>query len=306
MNRKGFTLIELLVVIAIIAILIGLLLPAVQKVRAASYRMKCSNNLKQISLAALNFESTYKRLPPAANLLLTGADAQLRWPAPPDGDALYLSLPIDLMPFLEQDNLRAQVDVTDPNPHYLNCGAARNYIGATVIPTLVCPSDNLPSPPVCVYNNTYHMALASYAGVSGTNENPPSLTPSVDGIFYLNSSTRIGDITDGTSLTLFFAERYHERSMLSGSGNPACQCAWAWVNVFSMEDQTVNTHDPIARPGDFTGTGTNYRIGSAHPGGANVSFADGSVRFLANTIPLSVLQPLSTRAKGDVVDQSAY
>jgi prepilin-type N-terminal cleavage/methylation domain-containing protein/prepilin-type processing-associated H-X9-DG protein len=299
MKRRGFTLIELLVVIAIIAVLIGLLLPAVQKVREASYRTKCQNNLRQLSLAALNFESTYKRLPPAANVLVT--NFSLMWPNPPEGNTKYLSLPIELMPFFEQDNLRTGL-YDGQNPQFTNCTAARNFIGSTVIATLICPSENLPNPPVCTYmrqgGGSFPMALTSYAGISGTNANPPATTPSVDGIFYLNSSTRLTDITDGTSQTMFFAERYHERSMMSGTGSMACIGAWAWVNDMSMEDQTLNTSTTIASPGNSA----VYRIGSGHAGGANISFADGSVHFFATSTPLTVLQPLSTRAKGDLPD----
>jgi prepilin-type processing-associated H-X9-DG protein len=90
--------------------------------------------------------------------------------------------------------------------------------------------------------------------------------------------------------------------MLTGSGAGACIGAWAWVNDSSMEDHTLNTSQTIARPGNSA----IYRIGSAHGGGANVSFADGAVRFLADTVPLSLLQSLSTKAKGDLVDEGAF
>src|SRR6516225_5692291 len=115
MKRSGFTLIELLVVIAIIAILIGLLLPAVQKVREAAARLQCQNNLKQIGLAAHNYHDANKRFPPAINL--PGAK---NWPAPPDA-GLYYSLHIAMFPFYEQDNLRRNVVINVPNPHYTNC-----------------------------------------------------------------------------------------------------------------------------------------------------------------------------------------
>jgi prepilin-type N-terminal cleavage/methylation domain-containing protein/prepilin-type processing-associated H-X9-DG protein len=306
-QRKAFTLIELLVVIAILAVLIGLLLPAVQKVRQAAARAQCQNNLKQIALAAHVFESNFHRFPPATNFLPTHSAQQIHgWADPPEGETKNLSLPILLMPYLEQENLRSQL-YEGQNPHNINCGPDRNYIGATVVPTLVCPADNLPSPPVCVYaTGNLRMAMTSYAGISGTNANGPAHTSGVrvDGIFFINSSTRIGDITDGTSQTLFFSERYHEKSMIDGTGSAACIGAWAWVNELSMEDHTLNTswsdpqsHQTIAHPG----TSDLFRIGSAHTGGANVSFADGSVRFLANTTPLNVLQSLSTMAKGDLI-----
>src|SRR5262249_35403450 len=125
MNRRGFTLIELLVVIAIIAILIGLLLPAVQKVREAAARMQCQNNLKQIGLATFNYESSYNRFPPA--LTPPGQEA-FGWPSVPDAGRWY-GLFMALFPFFEQDNLRKTLTDTAANPHFLNCKGA-DSVGA--------------------------------------------------------------------------------------------------------------------------------------------------------------------------------
>src|SRR5262249_38454273 len=155
MKRKGFTLIELLVVIAIIAILIGLLVPAVQKVREAAARIQCQNNLKQLGLAAHNYHSTFKRFPPAINM---PGQEQFGWPPAPD-QAKWYSMTMALLPFIEQDNLRKNVIDNVANPHYQNCNGP-NSIGAQVINIEVCPSDSaMPDPPVGQYSGTYYFGL---------------------------------------------------------------------------------------------------------------------------------------------------
>src|SRR5262249_23928779 len=133
--RLAFTLIELLVVIAIIAILIGLLLPAVQKVRDAAARLQCQNNLKQVALAAFNFESAYGRFPPAVNL---PGEQTFGWPAAPDPNKWY-GLHTAMFPYYEQDNLRRNLVDNVPNPHFTNC-LGTNSVGAQVVKILVCPS----------------------------------------------------------------------------------------------------------------------------------------------------------------------
>jgi prepilin-type N-terminal cleavage/methylation domain-containing protein/prepilin-type processing-associated H-X9-DG protein len=301
MKRRAFTLIELLVVIAIVGVLIALLLPAVQKVREAANRAKCANNLKQITLAAHAFESNFGRFPPAANLFVPITDPPV-WGLPPEGKDKWLSLPIELMPYIEQDNIRQQLYISGVDPEYQNCSARYNFIGQTVINTFICPSSkNVVENPVCTYKQSqttsYPMALTCYAGVSGTNKNSLNLKPPVDGVFYINSATRIANIADGTSQTMLFAERYHELDMMTGTGMAACIGAWPWVNMSSMEDQTVNTSTTLATPGNSA----VYRIGSGHPGGANIAFADGSVHFVTTSSPLDVLHALSTRDAGDLV-----
>jgi prepilin-type processing-associated H-X9-DG protein len=292
-------LIELLVVIAIIAVLVGLLLPAVQKVREAANRMKCTNNLKQIGLAAMNYESAYRVFPPALNL--PGAT---NWPPQPAANQ-WFSLTIALFPFFEQDNLLRRVVTNVANPHYTNCLGPDSF-GAQVVKILLCPSDaELGSAAVGTYTNksgTYYFGLSSYGGCSGTSPtNPDGSKMKQDGMFYINSAIRIADVLDGTSNTFLFGER--SRLNLPATSTSQSVGGWAWVNLYALEDNAMNTSVPM----EGFKTHDLNAFGSQHVGGANFCFADGSVHFTnANIDLINVYQPLSTRAGGEVISGSAY
>jgi prepilin-type N-terminal cleavage/methylation domain-containing protein/prepilin-type processing-associated H-X9-DG protein len=294
MRRSGFTLIELLVVIAIIAILIALLVPAVQKVREAAARTQCQNNLKQVSLAAHNYHSAHKRFPPGLNYPNPGFPP---WLDP----GKYFGLPIALMNFYEQENLQRNVNLT--STYAANC-LGPNSIGAQVIYILVCPSDAaMPSPAVGQYG-AYYFGLSSYPGCSGTSFTSTNGAAMLqNGIFYTNSTVNIDEITDGTSNTFFFGER--SRMNLLTSSTAQSVGGWAWANQYALEDHTANT-----APGKMEGIlphDLNY-FGSQHSGGtgANFSFADGSVRFISNSIDVITYIRLSTRAGGEVIDSTKY
>jgi prepilin-type N-terminal cleavage/methylation domain-containing protein/prepilin-type processing-associated H-X9-DG protein len=294
MRRKGFTLIELLVVIAIIAILIALLVPAVQKVREAAARLQCQNNLKQFSLAAHNYHDTHKRFPPGLNYPNPGFPP---WLEPNK----YYGLPIALMPYIEQQNLQKNVDLT--STYAANCNGP-NSIGAQVMVILVCPSDaGMPAGAVGQYG-AYYFGLSSYPGCSGTSITSTSGAAMLqNGIFFTNSAVRIGDITDGTSNTFLFGER--SRLNLTTSSSAMSVGGWAWANQFALEDHTANTG-----PGRMEGLAPhdlNY-FGSQHAGGAgaNFAFADGSVHFIVKSIDIITYVRLSTRAGGEVVDTSKF
>ncbi len=322
-RRAGFTLIELLVVIAIIAILIGLLLPAVQKVREAAARTKCANNLKQIALSSHNYHSEYGRLPSALNYPgLTG------WPQAPIV-SMFINLHEQLLPYNEQGAVYEALQSGGPNGWNLT-NADNQYAnttglgapGSTVLPYLICPSDgSMPSPAEQIYGGAYLFGLSSYAGNAGTYSTSVTYNSTLTnpkklwGPFFINSSVRLADFADGTSNTLLFGER--SQLNLNESGNSAQVIGgWAWVNSFSMEDMTMNTSGIIngSNPA-VSGTMEGITIhdanpfGSQHNGGqgANFAFGDGSVKFILKTVDLAtVFQPLSTYEGGETVEPSLY
>jgi prepilin-type N-terminal cleavage/methylation domain-containing protein/prepilin-type processing-associated H-X9-DG protein len=299
-GRAGFTLIELLVVIAIIAILIGLLLPAVQKVRDAAARMQCQNNLKQVGLAAHNFHDTYQRFPAAINI---PGEEKFGWPGAPDPTRWY-GLHMALFPFYEQDNLRRNLVDNVANPQYVNCKGP-NSVGAQVVKILVCPSDSaMPSPPVGTYG-TYYFGLTSYGGCSGTfktNTSPPAPGVLPNGIFFMNSAVTIPGITDGTSNTLLFGER--SRLNLPATSTSQSLGGWAWANFYAQEDNTMNASEPM----EGVAVHDLNQFGSQHSGGsiANFCFADGSVKSLPKSLNIVTFQRLAARNDGQVIDGSQY
>jgi prepilin-type N-terminal cleavage/methylation domain-containing protein/prepilin-type processing-associated H-X9-DG protein len=308
-RRTGFTLIELLVVIAIIAILIGLLLPAVQKVREAASRGKCLNNLRQLVLAAHNYHDVNEHFPGAIYLSTVSAMP------PTQGYSVFVSL----LPFLEQQNLYQVWNFTDPR---LN-GQSSTSPAATVLSVLTCPSDLIPQnpypapkPPGSVWG------ITSYGGNAGSQAYP---IPSDDGIFFavgpasspVLSPVRIGDVTDGLSNTLLFGERYHwdpnfDALYSAGSGGASDKIGgygwWGSFGTGAVTDVTESAYAPLnylVPPSPSNPTlAVNMRInawGSGHTNGANFALADGSVRFVSNAISQTTLQYLATRAGGEVV-----
>jgi prepilin-type N-terminal cleavage/methylation domain-containing protein/prepilin-type processing-associated H-X9-DG protein len=307
----AFTLIELLVVIAIIGVLIALLLPAVQKVRAAANRAKCANNLKQLALAAHNHHDGNGRFPNGLHTVETGGSY-----------ANGTSWEVELLPYFEQDNLKNRWDYNDFRN---NVAGDMSATTAQVLQVLICPSDSLLNLVWYVESSQYSYAngwygLSSYGGNAGKRSNLPQ---SKDGIFYQDSRVGLADVTDGTSNTFLFGERSHDDPVFDALASVydvafyplAKEGKWAAIYATSggsLPERFFSTPVPInyrvpagISVTDFLGpTGAeNNRVcafGSGHPGGANFAFADGSVRFLSDSIPLDTLQALSTRAGGEV------
>ncbi len=172
-----------------------------------------------------------------------------------------------------------------------------------MVKILICPSDGaMPNPAVGQYG-VYYFGLTSYGGCSGTSQTTTTGSQSLkNGMFYMNSSVRITDVTDGTSSTLMFGER--SRRNLPATSSSEAVGGWAWANYYAQEDNTMNTSEPM----EGMATHDLNQFGSQHSGGAlaNFAFADGSVHVLQKSINIVVYQRLSTRAGGEVVDASAY
>jgi prepilin-type N-terminal cleavage/methylation domain-containing protein/prepilin-type processing-associated H-X9-DG protein len=321
MKRQGFTLIELLVVIAIIAVLIALLVPAVQKVRESASRTQCLNNLKQIALAGLNYHDTFRSFPP-------GVGPQ---PFASSWQALIL-------PYLEQGNTFNKFDTTTNVLSVVNA-AGRDQ----EIPVYLCPSD--PSSGVSVDPITgVPYGRCNYFGNMGTNawwrEKAGAgqvKDPMTTGVFALASKTCLRDILDGTSNTAFVAEVKRGARPNSdrtdvvqvaigtwGAGNPAtnpnnvtpppaCNTPTTTLNYLGLEYcvgdlfNSMYTHTvAVNNPGRdciiFTVDQAHLAARSYHPGGVHVAFADGSVRFIQDRINFSTWQALGTRSGAEVVD----
>lgn len=296
-TRPAFTLIELLVVIAIIAVLIGLLLPAVQKVREAAARLQCQNNLKQIGLACHGYHDAQQGLPPG--YLATAPYSDGRNDTTPGwGWGAFL------LPHLEQDSLRRQLNFNQP---VQNVSAIQ-----TVVKVYLCPSDTPPSSafPVtdAVGGGVAQAAPSSYAATVGQDASDIA-DPTGDGVFYRNSRTRFLDITDGTSQTVMVGDRAWADSqgiwagapsggvMRAGSRNPWRTATAAAPALVLVHNNWINIKtDADGGLDDFS---------SYHTGGANLLFADGSVHFVRSiTVDGSerkAFWALGTQAGGEVI-----
>jgi prepilin-type N-terminal cleavage/methylation domain-containing protein/prepilin-type processing-associated H-X9-DG protein len=220
-NRSAFTLIELLVVIAIIAILIGLLLPAVQKVREAASRMTCENNLKQLGLAAHNYHDVNHQFPYGKGKDYRGSPLVPGVPVYPRWSELAL-----LLPYIEQGNLYNSIDFNYP-PETPGMGGVVNFMPAyqnpqrqnaapcrSAIKVYLCPSDPAPQPPNWPGQNNYYGNMGTTYMCDVSEQQPSTLDPTAyaDGIFYYRSGVRMTDVTDGTSNTAMFSEKLRGQS----------------------------------------------------------------------------------------------
>ncbi len=313
--RSGFTLIELLVVIAIIAILIGLLLPAVQKVREAAARMKCQNNLKQLGLGLHNYHDALGEFPAAREVIPD--------PTPGSTTNWVHSWTPRVLPYIEQENLYRLYVFTANWDAAANAGAGKAL--RTSVSTFLCPSApqdnrhatrgvldyaatterNWPNPFVSAQQAQYiSTGDPTYMGVLGhTRVIAPARTQT-------RASHTIPSITDGTSNTFLLAEcaGRNRRYILGREDSSQTWTAGPWANPDSrLQIGGFNPAAPDDPVGPCAVNCVNHKeIYSFHTGGANVVMADGSVHFLKQSTTLDVVLQLLTRARGEVISADAY
>jgi prepilin-type N-terminal cleavage/methylation domain-containing protein/prepilin-type processing-associated H-X9-DG protein len=329
-RRLGFTLIELLVVIAIIAVLIALLLPAVQAAREAARRIQCTNNLKQIALAASNYHDVNGSYPGGS---YSPAAKPAAWHF-----AQNFSCFVRMLPYTEQSSIYNAVNFNNNYGSYTNV-----TIAGVRLAVLTCPSDtantptllrnaNSPGGTVPGWNfgvnnspdqppdNTYLQAYTSYAGNMGTfpvayqnSFNSAAELNQLNGVIYNESTVPVSAITDGTSNTLLFAEHARTNLMTYDPGFALSDGQWNSGRIYDtlfatwyppnvgLSGSNSGTVAAIIQGGFYPETAT-----SQHPGGVNVAFCDGSARFLKNSISSWSFDPTTNAPLGVSLTKFVY
>lgn len=282
MRRFGFTLVELLVVIAIIAMLVTLLLPAVQFAREAARMNGCKNNLKQFGLAMHNFETAFQRFP-----------AGYEFRREPDGNAAGFSWGTRLLPFLEESSTYDQFDFDRPIHDAANALPREQHL-----PSFLCPTDTV-SHDGFVPMGDERYAMASYVA----NFGPPDLDENQEqrsGVFSRNSRTEIRQITDGLSKTLMVGERENGPFRVGASHGNHFEYETTWSGAIRDVDDPSDDHGHMVL--FQTGHAPNSPasddrdVSAPHRGMAQFLFCDGAVHAVQESIVFGVYSALGTRA----------
>ena len=274
--RRAFALAEFIVVVAIVAVLVTLLVPAVQHAREAARRARCQQNMHRIALALLTYHDARSTFPSATGKEFARAKAFHDWS--------WLSM---VLPFLNQGALynAANFDQTVYGGKGAGLTPANSTVARTVVAQFYCPDD-----PASTWIDSYGGASSSYLSCGG---GCGSTGRCDTGVFFVASRVRLCDITDGTSHTILFGEGLHRKCRHAYSGYFQ-RVVGRWTGV------PLNSYpatQALTCPTDFS---------SRHPGGAWAAFADGTVRFLSEKIAQKTLTALGTRAGNEQVDDSAF
>ncbi|HVU86407.1 MAG TPA: DUF1559 domain-containing protein [Pirellulales bacterium] len=296
--RRGFTLVELLVVIAIIGGLVAILLPAVQAAREAARRSSCTNNLKQVGLALLQYADLYGGFPPSSTSQIDFGV----WSPNPASYHLHSWASL-IFPLLEQANLQNQIN------YNVSALAAANYaVAGQQIPIYRCPSftGNEFSQAEVYANLSPNFATRNYAALGATTIG--NLWQQPDGVIYPRASTRYVDVTDGLSNTLVVVETCEPDIAVWIDGGTAAVAVHPYDESNSPSyalPQIALNYQPYFG-GNGQGIDAQFGPSSMHPRGAVHLVGDGSARFISDSINAATYDGLVTRAGGEVVDASRF